>query len=510
MKLTNKTKFILIILLLIINIILRFQAIPYERGFDTFEMHIMADSLSEFGFAKWVLHPLSFFGQYPASYSSSVLFLLSGISQLMDTDIESFIFTYGVLIGLLSIFTAYLMAGEIFNDDIFKILVAFGISTSPAILGYTTWTIPTRGLFLVCAPLLIYALLRCRKSFKHVPFLFLFTAFLFSTHHLFYLLIPAFCSFFILISYRKFKKHIYFLKAYIPAKLTPYIIIIGFLFMFSIPFFTGRFIEDSRYSPIYFNYLRYIGILIIPAIGGAAFLLFKHDKNFNEWFILLNLLFLTTLVYRQTYMKGFIPIIVILLAGMGLVNIVSLHTLKKYTPLIFGFFLITSIIFSGYYQFLHDYSGNPYFGRTNEESTYKTGLWMKENMIGSAISNDVLLGLRIFSASETTHVLTSITMIDQIYGFVKINISEYKRYPLTEEDFWFSGYEGRDLGQDIWKDLVLLRKSMYDLNITYIVENTRTNGRILWNHGMPESKLLQHAYSENICIYHNGNSKIWM
>ena len=67
-------------------------------------------------------------------------------------------------------------------------------------------------------------------------------------------------------------------------------------------------------------------------------------------------------------------------------------------------------------------------------------------------------------------------MIDQIYGFVKINISEYKRYPLTEEDFWFSGYEGRDLGQDIWKDLVLLRKSIYDLNITYIVENTRTNG----------------------------------
>ena len=79
---------------------------------------------------------------------------------------------------------------EIIDDDLFKLIVAFGFSTSPAVLGYTTWTIPTRGLLVILTPLLIYLLLRCRTSIKYIPLTILLAVLLFATHHLFYFLFP--------------------------------------------------------------------------------------------------------------------------------------------------------------------------------------------------------------------------------------------------------------------------------------------------------------------------------
>jgi len=191
MKLSKKSKIELFSLLIILSVILRFQVVPNEIFPDSFLMHIMTNSLTEYGYAGWWLHPLSVFGLYPASYTSTMQFLLSGISQTTGLEMRWVIFLYCVFIGLLSMFTSYLMAGEIFDNDLFKLLVAFGFSTSPGVLAYTTWTIPTRGLFVVLAPLLIYMLLKCRLSIKYIPLTFILTTFLFATHHLFYFLIPS-------------------------------------------------------------------------------------------------------------------------------------------------------------------------------------------------------------------------------------------------------------------------------------------------------------------------------
>src|SRR5574341_372749 len=116
MKLSTKVKFSLIALFIVLNIVLRFQAEPREIGADSFEMHIMVNSLNEFGYARWFLDTLSIFGLYPASYTSTMQFLLSGISQSTGIEMESTIFIYAIFIGLLSMFTAYLMAGEIIDD----------------------------------------------------------------------------------------------------------------------------------------------------------------------------------------------------------------------------------------------------------------------------------------------------------------------------------------------------------------------------------------------------------
>lgn len=507
MKLSNKVKLFLLILLLVLNVVFRIQISPREIGVDSFEMHIMTNSLSEYGYAKWILNPLSFIGLYPASYASAMQFLISGISQSMGMDNDSIIFSYGVFIGILSMFTAYLMAGEIVDDDMFKILAAFGYSTALNVLNYSILTIPTRGLFLVLAPLLIFFILRCRKSIKYVPITFILAIFLLATHHLFYFLIPAFFSFFILINLFRFNKYTSLIK--FPEKLKPILFIMGFIIMFLIPFLTGRFIEHSRYSSIDTSYVRYVGILIIPAIGGLGYLIFKNKKSFGETFLLLTVMFLFIFVYEQTYMKDFLPLFVIPLSCIGLMNIFRSSGYKSKFSSIFVIFLLLSVIFAGFYMFIHNYRDNPYDDRNIEESTYDTGKWMKNNVNGQGISNDELFGSRIFAVSDTTHILTHSSATDPIYGFIKINLSNYKRYSLTSDNFWFSGYEGLDIGEITWESVNNLRTSPYALNITYFVENTNANGNLIWNHAPKPSILLSRTYNEGDLVYDTGNARIW-
>ena len=121
--------------------------------------------------------------------------------------------------------------------------------------------------------------------------------------------------------------------------------------MYSIPFFTGHFIEvGSRYAPVWEGYIRYIGVLMIPAIGGLLYLIFKQIKTLEEWFILLSAISLITFIYTPTYLKWFLPIFVIPLSCVGLVNIMKL---KGRRSLLVVAFLLLSLSFSSYYQFIH-------------------------------------------------------------------------------------------------------------------------------------------------------------
>jgi hypothetical protein len=508
MKFSNKIKLKLFVFLIILNIVLRFQVVHSEVGPDSVMVHMMANSISEFGYAKWVLHPKSFFGMYPYSEVSSVPFFISGICQSTGIGMRWVIFLYCVLLGLLSIFTAYLMAGAISDDDVFKFLAAFAFSTSPAMLGYSTWTIPARGLFIALAPLLIYLLLKYRTHIKWIPIIIFFAVFLYATHHLIYFLIPALVAFFVLLLLFKLKKHIKFIE--IPAMLAQLVPLMGFAAMFSIPFFGRKFIECSVYTPIYESYARYTGMLVIPALGGLGYLIFKANKNFTEWFLLLTIIFTTALIYEQTYMKSFLPIFLILFACIGIMNVLRSER-KKYARTIVSIFLLTSLSFSGYYQFLHFLPTHGINERYTEDSTYTAGRWMKECVNGSAISSDMSFGYRIAAASETTHHLVESTLLSVTYGFAEADLSQFKFYPITSENFWFDvGEMETDTGELIWDNINKLdHTSPYDFNVSYVAENTKTMGSTIWHHGRYPSKLLHHVYDNGDCVYDCGKVNLW-
>ena len=113
MKFSNRSKYILLGLLVLLNIVLRIPSYPHQTGYDSFHTSILANIISLLGHAGWWVHPLSIFGMYPYSYASAVPFMLSGISQLSGLEMEITVLIFDVFVGLLSIFMVYLLAGMI-------------------------------------------------------------------------------------------------------------------------------------------------------------------------------------------------------------------------------------------------------------------------------------------------------------------------------------------------------------------------------------------------------------
>ena len=106
------------------------------------------------------------------------------------------------------------------------------------------------------------------------------------------------------------------------------------------------------------------------------------------------------------------------------------------------------------------------------------------------------------------HLLIPKSTVNQIYGFIAVNISNYKRYPITSEDFWFIGYKGPDPGEIAWESIHAGWISSHKFNITHVVENRKCKGNIHWHHGTYPLELLQFA-SEKDCVYNCGNIYIW-
>ncbi|WP_367343970.1 hypothetical protein [Methanomethylovorans sp.] len=508
MNFARKRAYLIFGLIIFYNLLIRFQINMFEIGVDSFFVHVLVNSVSEFGFAKWYLNPLSFAGLYPYSYASSVPFLLSGFAQMSKISMNYIILIYCQIIGLLSIFTAYLMTSEIIDDKFTRIVSAFFFSISLSIVTYSTLTIPTRGLLIVLAPLVFYFLVKMHKT-KKISYYILFSLlclFMILTHHLFYFFLPLFASYIVIEIVQKFQIYKYINLDYIP-----YFILIGFIAMFSVPFFTGKFLETSRYAPLFTNYLRYVGIPLFYSIGGISYLVFKHEKKYSEYLLLLTIVFLTPFIYKLTYMKMFISAFLIPFAGYGFSNFTRCIFKQKRQAVVIVLSLLLITSFVSYYQFLNEYNFNDenVNERTLKLSSYSAGNWMKENTFGNAISNNDLLGVRISSVAETTHFVVMSSVIDQVYGFIEANISEFKMYPITSEDFWYSGYAGPDHGNEIWADIHRLVKYPDEFNITYVVEDINALGNVVWNHSPFRSKLITESHTNKGCVFDNGNIKIW-
>ena len=516
MKLSKKAKIGLFILLILLNLILRYPVIYHEIGGDSLEIHSLANSLSIFGEASWWVHPLGIIGMYPSTYASAVPFLLSGVSQCTGLDVELVIFIYGLIFGLFSIFAGYIVAGEIYNNDLFKFLVAFGFSVSPGILAYTTWTAPARSPFIIILPLFLYALLKSRKHHLRYGLITVILALLLlATHHLAFYLIPVFAVCFLVTIVYELKEHIGVIKRVIKRSesLMPLIILSAFCLMFAYPFMTHKFmVGGSRWDySVYKEYARYTGILVFLAIGGFAYLVFKQNKRYEEWSLLSMLLVLTVFIQQQMYMKWFILIFAFLLAGIGLLNLFKLFEKKnkKGIAIILIIFLLLSVFVGSFFQYwrpsgrMMDYI---------EDDTFATGLWFKENINGSSVpsSESEMVGFRIGAISGKP-VFSGVSSVAQAYGFVDSN-KEFtlKKLPITSEEFWMCSPYKRVAGSDARGYYNDLMKREYNsprgselvskFNLSYVIGISEGGG----------SKFLNSIiYDEKEVIYDCGRINVW-
>lgn len=117
--------FILLVLLILLNVVLRLPITPHGTGSDSFMFHELSNSIIQYGYAKWVIHPASIFGLYPYSYPSGLMYLLASISLLTNLSMENVSILFPMFLGVLGVFGAYLVAGEIKKNFLFQFLVAF-------------------------------------------------------------------------------------------------------------------------------------------------------------------------------------------------------------------------------------------------------------------------------------------------------------------------------------------------------------------------------------------------
>jgi len=520
-RFSARTKVILFSLLIMLGLIFRYPTTPHEIGWDSFTVHLMANSISEFGYAKWWLHPASVIGWYPYSSVSAVPFLLSGISQCTGIDVERVILLYSMFLGIFSIFGAYLMAGAMWNNDIFKFLVAIVFSASQGIITFSTWTAHSRTLFVISLPLFIYLLLRTRTFKVRFGILtFIILALLIVTHHYIYFTIPIIISYIIIAMIYKSGKYIKSVR--IPENIANFAVFAGFLIMFSIPFFTRTLMESDpamlrggggRYDWLFYmiqSYIRYIGILIILVVSGYIYLLFKRNKRFEEWFLLLCLISLAQFLYIMTYMKWFILPFASLLIGIALTNVAIAGLRKnmsiekrKYAISFVIIFLLLSAIFTGYYQYLHFLNDPDPHKRYMEERTYVGGLWIKDNVDRPVIA-DYSISKRISATSEVVG-LTGVDPVDLAFGFIdqeKLVIKQI--YSPTSVDFYFKDpYTSVNLSTDLllWRSMSSdgwRNRIIHEFNLLYYVENKDVS-----------NSFTQFVREKKDNVYNNGKIRIW-
>jgi hypothetical protein len=484
MTFSKPRKYQLAILLALLNFIIRIPSVPHEMGNDGFTVHIVANSLSASGSAGWLLHPSSIFGLYPYSYGSAVPFILSGISQVTGVEMETATWVYSVIIGLLSAFTAYTLAKNIWDYDTFKFLVAFSYSLSPGILGFSTWDITTRGLFLVLFPLFLYLMLKilkCNTKSDIIKFTLLFfisIVLLMATHRYIFYTFPIIIGSTILWISSKIYINRFF-------KISPYFIKIAFLagllVMLSIPFFTGILIEVSRYEALNIlleNSIRYSGVLFIFTVPGLIYLSLKNNKKMEEWFVLLAFLMLMPLMYQQTYIHYFIIILNILFLSIAMINVIEIRNKKKYAIIFVAIMLLISTGYSAFFQ-CWDFKGRSKYHL--DEKNYNTGLWIKKN-IGvnkKLIAYDELTGREILSVSEVPTLVGDADDAMLAIGFVnktEMNVSfnsqfgkklyKSKPYILNSRNDVYEDYYGLR-SYPIYKAGILLNK----YNLTYVIIN---------------------------------------
>lgn len=513
-EISQRKKVILFALLIVLNIILRIPSIPHEKGLDSFFIHSLANSITQFGQANWWLNWLSVFGLYPYSYASAIPFSLSGTSQLTGLtglEMEKAIFLFSLSMGLFSIFAAYILAGAIYNDFLFKYITALFFSISQGVMVFTTWEISARGPFIIFYPFFMYILLKKIKIKKTLLLLVFVGIFLASVHHYFYFIIPP-LSVYILLKLLSLVK-----LSPIKSENTYYLYIIALIVSFTYPFFTRTLIEaGSRYQwmlTAFIINIRYIGPILIFFLGGFSCLIFKKDKKIEELYFLGCLLIFIPTMYSHKYGVYLLLIFIIIFAAMGFRNLLAIYDKNTINKKILNLFIILVLLsftmFSGFYN--HARTGDSKSYWYMPEITYKAAEWsntyIPNGSYGFGLAADTW---RLLPTSDGHPVAP--TLSAQILAYGLMNESDIKLVEVDSGslDYYFEGpyvlEKNTDVGGAVSGftgyeniDDVRAMRIANRFNVTYILEDIYS-----------PTPIIKSIETKKSNIFSNGRIRVWI
>jgi hypothetical protein len=490
---------VLLLLLVVLNLVIRLPSIPHEKGYDSVFIHSLANSISIFGDAQWWVHWLSVFGFYAYSYASAVPFILSGMQQLTSFEMEFVILIYCVITGIISIFTAYILAGKILSNFIFKYGAAFFFSIAPGVMLFSTWEVSTRGLFIIMLPLFIYLLLSEIKLFKKALLLFAFIVFQFAIHHYGFVLIPILVVYLSIILLEK-SKYLDRIKLH-----SHYAIILMIIVFIGLPFISRSLIDSgSRYSWLItssITILRQVGPLLVLAIGGFIYVLFKKEKSSKELFLVLILTIFIPAIYSHSYGAYILLLFLVLFISIAFLNVATLTTNKKLVSIVLILALLSTVTFTAYFNHNRTGSSESYWYMGHD--TYVAGMWGRNYVPDNSYGLDTAFETgRVFAISEGHPITPTISAGNLAYGFINESEIEYTKNTFLQKDFYFEGPYVAKGGTTVSGRMEWLRQAATNMvslkDFDYFVQDTY--------YSKPVTFVVSQNYNK---IYDNPRIVIW-
>ena len=156
-------KCMVILLLIVLTIVMRTH-FQHQFHFDSFVIMNKAMSIIKFGYAEWVLEPLSLFGYYPLSYPSGFMYFLASFSLVTGLDMHTTIYVVSILLAFITLVGMYLLLQE-FNNITLSLIVLLILTTTSNFVVYTSNTASAR-IFAICLyPFFIFSLFKIYKAF---------------------------------------------------------------------------------------------------------------------------------------------------------------------------------------------------------------------------------------------------------------------------------------------------------------------------------------------------------
>lgn len=179
---TERSKHILfIILLIILTVLVRLQS-DHQTDFDSYWLHAQAESIQLHGSALWVFHPMSLFGYYPLSYPSGTMFFLAATSALTGLSMNLTVLVTSIFVGLLMVLLTLMVGRKFFKSWLVGYVGAFIVALSPIIVNYTSFNAGGRVLIIPFLLMFLWSVARwqhtSRKRYLLLAVLFLLFSFL--------------------------------------------------------------------------------------------------------------------------------------------------------------------------------------------------------------------------------------------------------------------------------------------------------------------------------------------
>ncbi len=411
MNFSKRVNRMLFLLLIVVNIVMRYPLAAHEGGMDGFFMHATAYQLIIHEQGHWLIHPYSYLGFYPLSYPASMPFLLGSITTASFIDVELSVLLLGMVMGILSAFSMFMLLREMKKDDMLCFLGAILFSTSPLFVTFSAWQASSRLLFMGLLPMFCWLLIRCRSIINARNYILLIiplTLAVLASHRLaitLFLLIIAFFVSNIVQSMIKMgtKSTIRFQATHTVIRWSsPFAImaiIFGLLFFgigdisqalnidISSEYEVGAFFVGTDTLSIALNIIVSLfgraGILLPFAVLGIFILMWKKNKTQVEYFIIASLLALTPFISVRTYGIYAILVFLTIFIAYGLNFFLEfIGSRKKQMLASLVFLLVTSMVFSNMMTVRWTAGENNWMS----EDQYETGLFLRYEADAATIS----------------------------------------------------------------------------------------------------------------------------